>query len=109
MLNGLWHVVFQVPGDHGGGAVVIDGGKALGGDAACTYIGKITEQNGEVSGELAIKYVNRAFPPLIPQLPNYTVVVSGRLEGKSLKLVGKIPSAPGAPEISIIGTKHIDL
>ncbi|MNY00605.1 hypothetical protein D3C86_1331050 [compost metagenome] len=109
MLNGLWHIVFQVPGDHGGGVVVIDGGKALGGDAACTYIGEIKEQSGQVSGELAIEYVNKAFPPLIPQLPNYTVVVSGHFEGKSLKLVGKIPSVPGAPEISIIGTKHINL
>lgn len=109
MLNGLWHVVFQVPGNNGGGAVVINGGKALGGDAACTYIGSITEQNGEISGELAIKYVNKAFPPLIPQLPNYTLTVTGQLKGESLKLVGKIAEVPGAPEISITGTKHIDL
>lgn len=109
MLNGLWHVVFQVPDNNGGGAVVINGGKALGGDAACTYIGSITEQNGEISGELAIKYVNKAFPPLIPQLPNYTVIVNGRLDGKSLMLTGKIVDVPGVPAISIVGTKHIDL
>jgi len=109
MLNGLWHVVFQVPGNHGGGAVVINGDKALGGDAACTYIGTVTERGGEVSGELTIRYVNRAFPPLIPQVPNYTVAVKGRLEGQALKLVGTISAVPGAPTISITGTKHIDL
>lgn len=109
MLNGLWHVVFQVPGDQGGGAVVINNDNALGGDAACTYIGKITEDGGKVRGRLAIKHVNKAFPPLIPQLPNYTVAIEGALEGRSLRLVGTVQEAPGAPKISIVGTKHVDL
>lgn len=109
MLNGLWHVVFQVPGDHGGGVVVINDGTALGGDAACTYIGAITEVGGAVGGLLAIKHVNKASPALIPQLPNYTIKIEGSVNGGSLQLVGTVQEAPGAPKISIIGSKQVDI
>src|SRR3546814_5690079 len=109
MLNGLWSFAFRIPGNWGGGAIVIQDGRVLGGDGGFTYIGTINEVGGKLKGSVAVKHVNTNWPPLIPGLPSYELSVDGSVQGDSFTLHGTVVGVPAAPQLVIEGKKQVAL
>jgi|SRR5690606_1867458 len=109
MLNGLWSLAFRTPINWGGGAIVIQDGRVLGGDGGFTYIGNISEAGGKLKGSVSVKHVNTNWPPLIPGLPSYELSVEGSVQGDSFTLHGTVVGVPVAPKLVIEGKKQVAL
>ena len=90
MIDGLWTVVFRAGQVSSGGVVVLQSGRAMGGDCWYYYVGSYTLDNAQIKAKLHVK----AF------VPN-AVTVFGMAAGEfDLDIVGTVANN----EISAVGT-----
>ncbi len=89
-MNGIYHIRFSVPGDHGEGLVVLNEGKAHGGDASYLYAGIYQGGPNSFTAEIDVSHWNGPLNSIF-----------GNINNIKLKLTGK-EKAPG----QITGSGH---
>ena len=91
MLDGFWTVYFEFNGNSGSGVITIANGKASGGDSSFTYKGELkSSPEGKVKGQLNIDKYNEIQGPLIPGMYNYSLYITGHINGDRLNLKGRV-------------------
>ena len=105
MIDGLWSVQFQGPQGHGGGAVVLTGGKVYGGDSGFTYAGSY-ELNGDAfKAKVTVKNFDPSFSSVFGSTGSFELVLEGKVQGDLIVGTGALVSAPTA-KMSIRLTKR---
>lgn len=104
MLNGLWTIKFRAVDDIGGGVVVINNGRVLGGDTGFTYIGNLVLEGESVRGSLRVHQFDTRLPSIIPGQSSYTLNFSGTVRGNAFALDGYVDGCTFA-ELKIFGQR----
>jgi len=81
MVEGLWSVEI---GEHpvhmqGGGVVVFENQRVLGGSSDYIYTGKYEEKDNVVQGEVKVKFYGRKTSPIFGRLTEFQVRFSGKV------------------------------
>jgi hypothetical protein len=93
-LAALWSVRFQSNmGIHGGGVVVIDDGRILGGESGYTYIGSLRKDRKQVIARVRVsKYITEARP--IFGMDHFEMELTGRPDENQMRFEGFIIGSP---------------
>ena len=66
MIDGLWLLQWSIEGTERSGVIVVNEGRALGGNAGFICTGMLSATGENVIGQLHIRQVNQALPPILP-------------------------------------------
>ena len=107
-LEALWSVRFSSNmGIHGGGVVVIENGKILGGETGYTYIGSMRAERERVIARVRVsKYMAEA--PSIFGMDHFEMELSGRADESQIRFEGFIVGSP-RHDISIDLVRRVEL
>lgn len=105
MIDGLWLLQWSVDGAQRSGVIVVNDGRALGGNAGFICTGMLSANGPNVIGQLHIRQVNQSLPPIQPGLTDYRLRIVGILQGERIDIVGDIPDRPELT-VRIHATRH---
>jgi len=107
-LEALWSVRFSSNmGIHGGGVVVIENGKILGGETGYTYIGSMRANRERVIAKVRVsKYMAEA--PSIFGMDHFEMELTGRPDESQIRFDGFIVGSP-QHDISIDLVRRVEL
>ena len=93
MIEALWSADFNSNfGLSGSGVIVLETGRALGGDSSMMYVGNYTvSPDGIINGELHVTMYSR--PPHMQSvvgLDNFHLLVSGKTDAQMMSLTGRV-------------------
>ena len=100
-LEALWFIQFEVPKieRRGGGVVVFETGRILGGDSSFYYIGDYSVDNKEIQGRVEVKRHNYMLEAVIPGLEYGAYSYKGVIESDdSIIMVGTPEQLAGTLE-----------
>jgi len=107
-LEALWSVRFSShKGIHGGGVVVIENGKILGGETGYTYIGSMHTDREQVIAKVRVsKYMPEA--PSIFGMDHFDMELTGRPDESQIRFDGFVVGSP-QHDISIDMIRRVEL
>jgi hypothetical protein len=107
-LEALWSVRFSSNmGIHGGGVVVIENGKILGGETGYTYIGSMRADRERVIARMKVsKYMAEAAP--IFGMDHFEMELTGRPHESQIRFDGFVVGSP-QHDISIDLVRRVEL
>ena len=105
MIDGLWLLQWSIEGTERSGVIVVNEGRALGGNAGFICTGMLSATGENVIGQLHIRQVNQALPPILPGLTDYRLRIVGMLHGDRIDIAGDIPDRPELT-VRIRATRH---
>lgn len=111
MIEALWSADFSSNfGLNGSGVIVLETGRALGGDSSMMYVGNYTvSHDGILNGELHVTIYSS--PPNMQSVvgfKDFHLLVSGKADTQSMSLTGKVKEDP-ARIISIFAKRRAEL
>lgn len=96
MIEGLWTVVFRAGQVSSGGVVVLQSGKAMGGDCWYYYIGTYTEDASQLKAKLRIQaFVPNAVTVFGVAAGQFDLDVTGTVNKNEIAAVGTTGVYPG--------------
>ena len=105
MIDGLWLLQWSIEGTERSGVIVVNEGRALGGNAGFICTGMLSATGENVIGQLHIRQVSQALPPILPGLTDYRLRIVGMLHGDRIDITGDIPDRPELT-VRIQATRH---
>lgn len=111
MIEALWSVDFSSNfGLQGSGVVVLETGRALGGDSSMMYVGNYAvSHDGILNGELHVTTYSRpSNMQSVVGLDNFHLLISGKADALAMTLTGKVREDP-ARTISISARRRAEL
>ena len=103
MIDGLWLLQWSIEGTERSGVIVVNEGRALGGNAGFICTGMLSATGENVIGQLHIRQVNAAADPA--RLTDYRLRIVGMLHGDRIDIAGDIPDRPELT-VRIRATRH---
>ncbi len=85
-LNGIWAVTFSSHILEFSGVLVLENGRALGGDANYIYSGQYKFQNGNIASKVRVKKYNKSLKTILPM--EYIADLKGNYTDNEIKLSG---------------------
>lgn len=96
MVEGFWIVQFAGMEGKGGGVVVLNNGKVLGGDSAHTYVGTYREENNKVTAAADVQNFEPAIGNVLGIRGDFKLQLDMSVaNGNEMQGTGSTPSAPG--------------
>jgi hypothetical protein len=108
MVDGLWTVLYFGPHGEGGGVVVLNKGRVLGGDSGFFYEGSYEVIDGVFRGRVSVKNFVNTVPNVIGIVGDFDLLMDVKIEGNSMKGTGALATAPDA-KIAVLLTKRTNL
>nr|VFK20493.1 MAG: T3SS negative regulator,GrlR [Candidatus Kentron sp. LFY] len=109
MLNGLWTVEFETTMNrYGRGVLVINNGRALGGDTGYYYSGTCNAIDHKIDADLIIIRYHVNSTSVFGNLDYFQLRINGKLDKYDFRATGSIPEIPEMG-ILIKGKKKEDL
>jgi len=105
MIDGLWTVVFQGPLGPGGGAVVLAGGKVLGGDSGFYYTGTYEEKGDNFTAKVSVKNFMPGVQSVFGGAASVELALTGKIQGGTINGSGAPMNMPQA-KLTITLTKR---
>ena len=94
-LEQLWSVEFVSElSSEGGGVIVIENGKILGGDNNYFYIGSYDLKNNKFNATIDVKHYHGKCNPIFGELEEFILKLSGNSNEEEMLLVGNILEDP---------------
>lgn len=97
MIEALYGIHFTSSrGDGGGGVVVLETERVLGGDSSFVYIGSYKVKDGAIHAEVQCTNDRRTMQSIFGDIHAYTVILSGSVKPgyKSIALTGHLKENP---------------
>ena len=95
MIDGLWTVVFRAGQVSSGGVVVLQSGKAMGGDCWYYYLGSYTEDNVQIRAKLHVKaFVPNAVTVFGMAAGEFDLDIAGTITHNEISALGTTPLYP---------------
>lgn len=108
MFDGLWVIEFKTSISFGGGVLVFNGSKVMGGDFGYYYFGEIDTTEG-MTGEINVIRFNQNAISVFGDIGSFTLLIkSGEINETSFKANAIIKGADHL-SIEIIGEKKVDI
>lgn len=109
MLSGIFFVEFKANNnDFGRGLIVIDDGRANGGDEAFLFRGKFDTYNGDVQAVIEVSHYRGVPNSVFGSIKNFTLNLTGKSDDNSFTVSGGVVNMPNAA-ITIKGVKVADV
>ena len=108
MISGLWSVRYHGPQGDGGGVVVLESGRLLGGDSGYTYSGSYREEGDRISAEVDVANFDNSIRNVLGIPGNFKLLIEGKLTGNDIKGIAALAGMPDSKVVVTI-TKRVDI
>ena len=105
MLSGIFYVEFKANNnDFGRGLIIIDEGRANGGDDKFLFRGRFDTYNGDIQAVIEVNHYRGEPTSVFGPIKNFTLNLSGKSDGNTFTVTGGVVNMNGAA-ITIRGVK----
>ncbi len=92
-MEGFWTVKFEGVQGFGSGVITLIGGQLFGGDSSFLYRGTYLQQGDNLSAQVQVKRYAPGMASVMGQ-EQFSLQLTGPVQGNSTKLAGSIPGTP---------------